>query len=114
MAILGIEAILNQACAALTLNSSVDTWFVFYYLSHIYEKVREFGYGANQKNLNSGLIRSILVPVPLSLAEQREIEEALRACDAVIAGLEREAALHEDLFWALLEELMTGRVRVGS
>jgi hypothetical protein len=32
---------------------------------------------------------------------------------AAIAALEREAALHEELLRALLEELMTGRVQVG-
>jgi type I restriction enzyme, S subunit len=33
------------------------------------------------------------------------------ACDAKIAALERESALLDELFRALLEELMTGRVR---
>lgn len=47
-----------------------------------------------------------------TLAEQREIAGALRACDAAIAGLEREAELHDELFRALLEELITGRVPV--
>ncbi|MCO6451869.1 MAG: hypothetical protein J5I90_13880 [Caldilineales bacterium] len=34
------------------------------------------------------------------------------ACDAKIAALDREIALLDELFQALLEELMTGRVRV--
>ncbi|MBP1468992.1 restriction endonuclease subunit S [Candidatus Chloroploca sp. M-50] len=64
-------------------------------------------------NINTQTIRGVMIPLP-PLAEQREIAEALRACDAVIAALEQEAALHEELFRALLEELMTGRVRVVS
>ena len=36
----------------------------------------------------------------------------LRACDANIAALERESTLLDELFRALLEELMTGRVAV--
>jgi hypothetical protein len=40
--------------------------------------------------------------------------EVLHACDAKIAALEREAAAHDELFKALLEELMTGRRRVGA
>ena len=62
-------------------------------------------------SINSRLISELQLPLP-PLTEQREIAETLRACDEVIAGLEREAALHEELFRALLEELMTGRVRV--
>jgi hypothetical protein len=38
--------------------------------------------------------------------------EALRACDASIAVLEREAVLHEELFRGMLKELMTGQRRV--
>jgi hypothetical protein len=36
------------------------------------------------------------------------------ACDAKIAALERESALLDELFRALLEELMTGRVSVAG
>ncbi|MCG8350982.1 MAG: hypothetical protein MI924_24700 [Chloroflexales bacterium] len=61
--------------------------------------------------ISGGDLKQLLIPrIPLD--EQREIAEVLRAYDAVIAGLKREAALHEELFRALLEELMTGRVRV--
>jgi type I restriction enzyme, S subunit len=67
----------------------------------------------NLASINSTKLKALPVLIP-PLAEQRELSEALRACDAVVAGLEREAALHEELFRALLEELMTGRVRVGE
>jgi type I restriction enzyme S subunit len=42
--------------------------------------------------------------------EQREIADTLTACDTPIAALEREIAFHEELFRALLEELMSGRL----
>ena len=35
-------------------------------------------------------------------------------CEAKIAALKREAALLEELFRAMLEEMMTGRVRVNQ
>ena len=44
----------------------------------------------------------------------KTIAEILRACDAKIAALERESALLDELFRALLEELMTGRVSVAG
>ena len=46
--------------------------------------------------------------------EQERIVEVLHACDAKIAALERESALLDELFRALLEELMTGRVAVAG
>ena len=61
-------------------------------------------------SINSRLIANLQIPVPY-LAEQRTIAAILRACDDKIAALEREAVMHDELFKALLEELMTGRVR---
>jgi len=50
-------------------------------------------------------------PIPLpALDEQRAIADILGACDVKIASLEREAALHDELFRAMLEELMSGRL----
>jgi len=60
-------------------------------------------------SINSRLIGALLVPLP-ELDEQQEIVDVLSACDAKIAALEREAALLEELFRAMLEELMTGRL----
>jgi type I restriction enzyme S subunit len=66
--------------------------------------------GVSQSNINATKLVSLLVPLP-TLAEQRTIAEVLRACDDQIAMLEREVAAHDELFKALLEELMTGRLR---
>jgi type I restriction enzyme S subunit len=55
--------------------------------------------------------------VPLALPpveEQERIVHVISACDAKIAALERESALLAELFRALLEELMTGRVAVAG
>ena len=45
-----------------------------------------------------------------SLSEQKEIAAVLSACDEKIAVSEKEAALHDELFRALLDELISGRV----
>lgn len=66
--------------------------------------------GVSQSNINATKLISLLVPLP-ALAEQGTIAAVLRACDEKIAALEREAAAHDELFRAVLEELMTGRLR---
>lgn len=60
-------------------------------------------------NINTQTIRTTLTPLP-PLDEQREITAILASCDAHIAALEREITLHDELFRALLEELMSGRL----
>lgn len=66
-----------------------------------------------QPKLALARIAQIQIPLPL-FAEQQQIAQILRACDATIAALERESSLLDELFRALLEELMTGRLSVAG
>lgn len=65
--------------------------------------------GVSQSNISASKLQGFLIPLP-SLTEQREIADILAACDTHIAALEREVTLHGELFRALLEELMSGRL----
>jgi type I restriction enzyme S subunit len=65
--------------------------------------------GVSQSNISASKLQEFFIPLP-SLDEQRAIADTLAACDTHIAALEREIALHEELFRALLEELMSGRL----
>ena len=66
-----------------------------------------------QKNLSGTSLRTFQIPLPL-LVDQDAIVRSLIACDSKIAALDHEAHLHDKLFRAMLEELMTGRLRVGA
>lgn len=112
VAILGIEAAINQACAAITpMNADLSPSFALHYLQFAYESIRILGHGANQKNLNSHLVGSIHMPLPSS-DEQEKISGVLTALDSKMESLESESKALEELFNALLEELMTGKVGV--
>jgi type I restriction enzyme S subunit len=62
-----------------------------------------------QPHLNSDQLGNTLVPLPPH-SEQGDIAGALITCDSKIAALEQEVGLLEELFRAMLEELMTGRL----
>jgi type I restriction enzyme, S subunit len=64
--LLGIDAATNQACAAITPHDeqSVSTRFLYYYLQFHYETLRQMGHGANQRNLNSALIKGFCFAFP--------------------------------------------------
>ncbi len=109
VAILGIDAAINQACAAILLQDNIFVEYVFYFLSWNYEKIRLLGYGANQINLNSMIIKSMDIPLPV-FDEQKEIADILKLCDRKIQALEKEISLTDELFHAMLEELMTGKI----
>ena len=59
-------------------------------------------------NINTQTIKSVLLPVPVS-SEQREIVETCCALDTKTAALEREVEHLDELFHAILDELMTGQ-----
>lgn len=65
-------------------------------------------------NLNTGIIDSLPLPLPPSLAEQGEIVTILDAIDAKLNLHKRKRALLEELFRSLLHKLMTGEIRVAD
>lgn len=69
--------------------------------------------GLAQQHLNLGAVQRMFVPVP-TLQEQLDIVEPLEACDSKISWLEKEAAVLNELFRALLDMFMTGRLSAVS
>lgn len=61
-------------------------------------------------NINTQIIRAVPMPQP-SLDEQREIIRVMQAVDAKVAAAERKRERLEELFRAMLEQLMTGKIR---
>lgn len=111
VAVLGIDAAINQACAAFV-TSRLNNWFLFSYMTHSYEAIRELGHGAHQKNLSAQLLKSVYVPVP-PFEEQEKIAIELKPLDQKLAAEESRLASLDALFQSLLHHLMTGKVRVN-
>jgi type I restriction enzyme S subunit len=65
--------------------------------------------GSIMPNLNTKILNSLRLMLP-PLDEQCKIAEVLGTCDTRITALEQEIALLDELFKAMLEELMTGRL----
>lgn len=109
--VLGIAAATNQACAAIEIKRDVSPDSLLHFLTSRYDAIRGMSNGGSQDNLNSGIVKSILVPVPSS-AEQRAIAAALSDIDALIAGLEKLIAKKRDLKQAAMQQLLTGQTRL--
>lgn len=111
VAILGISAAINQACAAIQLLPGVDRDFVYYQLSHLYGRIRQLSNSGNQDNLSAELIRSIKVTL-LPLPEQRRVGEILAASDAEIEQIGTLMCEKERQRSALARRLLFGRHRL--
>lgn len=111
VAVLGIEAATNQACAAISLHSTDSYKFLFHYLVDQYESIRSLSNNGSQENLNSSLVRSICVPYPKP-REQCAIATALSDMDALLDGLDRLIAKKRAIKQATLQQLLTGQTRL--
>ncbi len=60
-------------------------------------------------SINSSIVTNLQIPLP-PLSEQQMIVEVFDVSDAKLSALEREVSLLDELFRALLEEVMTGRL----
>jgi type I restriction enzyme S subunit len=111
VAVLGIEAATNQACAAISLSRGVSSAFVLHFLGSRYEAIRNLSNTGNQENLNSSLVRSIPILLP-QRAEQEAIAEGLSDADAFIASLEQLLAKERQLKQAAMQDLLAGKKRL--
>lgn len=87
VAVLGIDAATNQACAAIILKDGFDTRFVFQYLASRYDEIRKISNSGGQENLSAGLIESIPFAYPnIKTTEQQKIAACLTSLDDLIAA----------------------------
>jgi type I restriction enzyme, S subunit len=86
VALLGIEAATNQACAAILPRKGIDPYFVFLNLAGRYEEIRELSNSGGQENLSQGLVREIRFAFSPDDGEQRKVTECLSSLDALITA----------------------------
>ena len=109
---LAIGATCNQACAAIALPDGMRNYgrFVRLYFDANYSVNRKLASGGVQPNLNAGLIKDMLIPLPPFNEQERIVGEVdrqlsfIEACDrAIDAGLVRSAALRRSVLKAAFE-----------
>lgn len=108
---LGIEATTNQACAAILVHDGYDPDFYFQYLSAQYELLRALGNSGTQQNLNAGILKGLVVPIPPE-SHQRLIVGLLASLDQAIRAIADRVQLLKAEKTALMADLLTGKRRV--
>lgn len=90
VAILGVKAATNQACAAILPRKDIDPNFVFLNLGSRYEELRGLSNSGGQENLSQGLIKGVQFSFPCDPAEQQCIADCLTSLDDLIAAETRK------------------------
>ena len=86
--------------------------FFLYWMERAFRFGNIYGVAGTQTtiaHLPQEKLKAMKIPKPL-LQDQEQIVVLMKACDSKIAALEKESSLLNELFRAMLEELMTGRL----
>ena len=86
--------------------------FLYYTLSSIEGDWSRHGQTGSQMNLNTALINTSEVRLPESAEEQTAVAAILFDMDAEIAALEAELAKASEIRQGMMQELLTGRIRL--
>jgi type I restriction enzyme S subunit len=106
VAVLDINASINQACAAISLKEGMSIEFVFQNLSSRYEEIRKISNEGGQKNLSSSLIKKISFIYPrIESEEQQKIANCLSSLDNVITAETEKLDHLKDHKKGLLQQL---------
>lgn len=93
-------------------NLKVDKAFLYFVLRDIEPKWSKQGQTGSQMNLNTAMIGGTEIMVPPTIAEQTAIAEVLSDMDADLAALEAQAAKARAVKQGMMQDLLTGRVRL--
>lgn len=86
--------------------------FLYYILKSIESDWSKHGQTGSQMNLNTGLINQTEISIPKTDDEQEAIAAILSDMDAEIAALEAKLAKTRQLKQGMMQNLLTGRVRL--
>lgn len=115
VAILGIEAAINQACAALTLKQGCCTNFFFQYLASRYEEIRNISNDGGQKNLSATLIKRIAITYPNQKSkEQYKIADCLSSIDNLITAQSQKIETLKSHKKGLMQQLFPSADEEGA
>lgn len=102
----------GTGCLLVRLNNpNLDSFFLAATMSLevVQAYLKQAAVGSIMPNLNTKILERMPALLP-PIDEQHRIASLLAGCEAKINALERETPLVEELFRAMLEELMTGRL----
>ena len=111
VAILGIEASLNQACLAIICKEKIYNTYLYHHFYSNYEKMRSVSQEGSQKNLSATLIKEMRVALP-PIQEQKQIASILSTVDDKLDVLHNKKSSYSTLKKGLMAKLLTGQMRV--
>jgi type I restriction enzyme, S subunit len=109
--ITGIPACIHDGFVAIQGLRSVDQMYLLYTLKSMQDELRSSGQTGSQANVNTDIVKRLQIALP-PLSEQKAIAAALLDMDNLIANLERVTITKQAVKKGMMQQLLTGRVRL--
>ena len=109
--IAGISLCTSQAILGIRPKENLNKDFLYYYLTSLKSTVKSMGQQGTQANLNKGMVQAFQFRLP-PLAEQIAIATVLSDMDADLTVLEQQRDKTRDIKQGMMQELLTGRIRL--
>ena len=97
-------------------SNTYDIDFLYYILSSdtVFEQYIAMAAGSSVKNLNKEKVANVMLFAPQSLAEQQAIAAILTKMDDEITALEATKTKYEAIKQGMMQQLLTGKIRLIS
>ncbi len=109
--ILGIDAAMNQACAAIESGPGIDSTYLLAYLHHNYDVIRSLSNSGGQENLSGEIVKKIPIVLP-PLHEQVRIGSAIQRASSLVEELQYLIAKKSAIKQGVMQQLLTGKFRL--
>ena len=118
IASIGLNAIAQKPCATnqqinAIICKACDHEFLYYQIDAAKDRMRELAGQTAVPIINKGDFEGLLISLPPTLAEQKAITKVLGDMDEEIVALEAELAKTRQLKQGMMQELLTGKVRLS-
>ena len=106
-----VDATCNQAILGIIPKPSIDTEFLYYFLSFNEKKHSSMGQTGTQSNLNKEMVMNLSIPHP-TLEEQKRITKTLSDIDEELNILDQKLQKAKSIKLGMMQNLLTGKIRL--
>lgn len=106
------EMAISQAILGVRCSDKLNHEYLFYLLYNYKDKSKKLAQQGTQANLNKEIVENFIFKIPTSLDEQKAIADILSSADEEIELLNKQLELYTEQKKGLMQNLLTGKVRV--
>jgi type I restriction enzyme S subunit len=106
VSILKVPASTNQGFQSLIANENIDNEFLYYLISTLKNTLIKYASGSTFLEISPNKLKSIVVPIPPTRAEQTAIATTLKDADALITRLEKLIDKKRNIKQGAMQELL--------